>query len=411
MTSAPGAALQLPEIAAAVLEHLEGRSASLYAAMRVCRAWFHAGARILWRRPTARAFRRVAPARRHFYAHFVTTLSPWHSSDQCLAHLPLPALRDLGLQRRAWGWRYAAMLRHIGPRLARLSCDFGADVLHELWARPPRALRGLELNRDWRRADQDSVDGLTLWFAAHPLPQLRRLQLHHTLLTSNRQLERVVQLFAQHEQLQLLHIDGDDDGHPRLSRAALVAVSQMRPPPYQRLHDLRIAIESSAVPLLVGLLPALARLSIVVDDDAHAVLPAVAQLTALRLLVVKLAPEAEVAPDDLLALRKLARLCFFSLRGGRAAAAAAVTDSHHQQLWASLPHLQTLTYWVAGAAAPRLLATIGERCRKLRMLELGGEHCIGSAVQQLHPSAVPLFPALDWLKVGRFNVGAVPPVK
>ncbi len=336
----------------------------------------------------------AVPARRQFYANMITELTTWREVD-FLEDLQLPLLRVLGLSRSVWGTRYPAMLRHIGPHLEGLSCTFDGDVLQGLCERHPSALRWLQLRSDWAGTSTADAEGLLRWIAERPLPLLRRLQLEGIIFTSPRQLEQAMYTLAQHAQLQRLRIDSS---HLRVRGPALDAMTQMRPPAFPHLRYLHVAVESSAVPNLVRMLPHLSWLSLAAVVDAHAALPAVATLVALRSLAVAFMPQTDLAPADLLALKALAQLRELELRGGRA---LAVGEDHLQQLLVKLGNLHTLIYWVEVFDSPFLLTAIGRSCRQLRRLELWGEYSLGLAMSSC--TARPCFPELEFLKVGCFT--------
>jgi hypothetical protein len=443
-------ALHLPEIVYAVLQHLhddENRPA-LCAAIRVNRTWFAAGIDMLWSEPSRDALSCVATTtRRQFYADRITTA--YNIPAEVVAdglRLPRLWLRRMLPSSRAEDdegivdvdVEYARQLRFVpGPPavLEELRCDLTPALLRRLGdpATLPllARLRALTLlnyvGAGSGGGGRASLENFVDWLAQPsfpPLPALRALCIDKLPCSDAAVMDRAFGLFAHWPGLQKLelkkrvpplqlatvrrvlsspvtkNVDGKASGDERDDDDVILRRTAR---PFEHLRVLEIAAESEAVPALAGVLSSITQLKL----DAHGphpVLPAVAALTRLRSLSVRLAEGSYMTASQLLSLCSLTQLRALSLSCGSGGDGGVPVDCR-RGLVTALGALGSLGKLVIAFDVPsslELLAQIGRACQRLHTLVLLGTLSLGGACADSNCEG-PVFPQLQKLVVRRLQ--------
>jgi hypothetical protein len=381
-----------------IFEDLRGL-ASLGAAARVCRAWFHAAVPVLWRAPQSTAFASVSGAdglRRQFYARHVRQLIVGDTED--LAAWFFPAVTELyydfhhrGLDEK----RLQHLLACCGPTL--VAVEIGADC-RKFYA---------YITLDGRQFE-DLLRPAALALVA-TRPGLRRF------FTSCIVLDEDVEMLAASPVTPPATTIATTTATAAPANQAIAPLQpQPQPPPqpfFGQLRALSLSIFAAHVPTLVALLDAhtaVSALSLRVLSAGASVSfwGALGWLASLRELCVDFVrPLAFSTAADFLELGRLPR----ELRALRVlvgecpeSAPAAVTVAEHwRAVAARLPRLEALCLYVRGQLRGDVLRVLGEEWRGLRELRLPYVPCDLTELDR--STATVLFPCLRELDVDTFT--------
>jgi hypothetical protein len=376
--------LRLPELRGPVFEHLD--VPSLAAVVRVNKAWFAAGAPLLWRNATVSGLRAVAPARIPIYDNAVVSLdiNVMPGSVGTEMQSPPPPFDD--------AWRL--------PHLTKLHCEYVSALSALVIAVPvvqrcaatlkvvvfDESLMLLMMGERTKRADLAAVRrrnrDSAFWAALARCKRLSKLCLIMPLT----------------------------DAAVEQARAAIVRDGGARPPPFfAPLTRFEGQVKTEAVPALCALLPNLTHLRLAVDEcvipfPIHALLARLPRLQVLALLgdMQTTAPDyADVSdkdfegdPDTTHApnMRKL-YMQFPEL--DRTFSGTATPRQFLRALLPKMPALQELDLAYSDSVPQSIFMLVGELATNLVTLAFG---VTLNLLPLASATTCPLFPKLRKLK-------------
>ncbi|KAI9799228.1 MAG: hypothetical protein M1826_005543 [Phylliscum demangeonii] len=387
-------ALQLPDILLKVLEYLADDVPSLLSAILVDKTWAEEGTNVLWRKRPVDHLAAIPDSRRQLYAGKIYTLSFAGDDEsayhEVFRHLRFPRLKRLTVD--AYRPRNHGKLwigQYLQPSLESFEFyggDLAEELLDVLALQCPR-LRKITIDNPGDRLDPERFlqflknrkSLVSLDFVAGMDHLVTKDMLCY--LASRDNLERLVlgKLFG------LADIEAAFEGNPT---------------PFKHLRDLRLRLESNAVPALVSAVRSVTELSLEIEDDRCRVLPAIASMKDLCSLEVmfrqnEALPSAEIA--TLQALTQLRKLILQPwVPGEKTLQALTLTDEDFIQLVTKLPHLRRLTFQAQCNLSVAVLHALSASCPSLACCELLGSY----ELQALDAERVPLFPNLRLLDLG-----------
>jgi hypothetical protein len=334
---------RLPELCAAVLEHLDQRS--LYAASRVCRDWAAIGLKLLWRDVSQRAL--LSLLSRTLWSSMKCTgavrrlsVDAAHLPDVCLRTYSFPRLQHLALQLYhvdAYAYRVVHLLKRYGPELKSL----------ELTLVPYQGGGGVGAATAAAAAADAAIgphqSGMDIVAALAHCPNLRSLRVAASL-------------------------PWPDDDAPGL----MLNIAQTGA--FRQLRAFAASTRAACVPALLATMPLVEQLELSVSGGSAGVFGAVAQLGgSVRRLRLMLGNDGRLMVRDLLALDRLWRLEELHVYGNNwqdQNPARAVSDRELAALVAGMPHLREWNVRCPLLLSPTAYTVIGAHCRQLQRLSL-----------------------------------------
>jgi hypothetical protein len=341
--------LRLPELLAEVFRHLDRRALS--AAVRVNRTWAAAGVRVLWRYPTRKALDALPAKRCAAY-------------DAAIRHIELRVMLKRQ-PKKAWTL----------PRLERLTL-----VYRQLEAERPAMQAALQ--RHAQRLTHVAIDSVDS--RKHGFPQ----RCARAALAGSELLAHI----AACRRLTYLQLDMS------IGRDTLLDFVRQVEQPFPCLATLRACVEAAALPVLLGVLPHVAKLCLTVfcvPPSAQGVFACLSSARQVRQLEV--AGVFPVSGRDIICL---AGLCELEALRIAVRCLQFASDQELASVLSGLRHLRELQLpWARGLSRTAYILA-GKLCRRLTHLELRALCDLGYSSG--HHSG-PLFPFLETLSMRAFQ--------
>ena len=392
-------ALQLSETLLKILEYLADDKASLCSAILVNHNWAEEGTNVLWRYPPVAALASVPPGRRQIYAGKIYALV-FMGDDDGIQHasfkdLRFPRLKSVDIdfyhgdnEAKLWIGQY------LQPSLERFFLYGGnvaEDFLDLLESHCPRLQKVLIEQID---NPLDPEHFLAFLKSCKSLVSMSFETGMDNVLT-----DKVLFYLAGRENVETLGIG-------KLLRYAVIEdILQKIEKPFEHLQQLKVRLESSAVPSLVLVVKSIVRLVLEIEDDEHQVLQNIASMENLKSLEVIFCCSQEILPADIMALQSLNDLRKLVIQPAHKQELQAfrLTDEDIDRLTSSLRQLQHLSFQVQSNATMLAIKSIGEHCKLLNTCELLGSY----DMQALKDFRAPIFPEIEELELDSAEVEQV----
>ncbi|KAF2860711.1 hypothetical protein K470DRAFT_270549 [Piedraia hortae CBS 480.64] len=404
------------EIQRAIIESVADENGTLFKLMFVCKDWATAATDVLWRKPILRHFKALPQSRKQHYANKFKTLSIFsdeaHDWLRETGGLSFPRLKELKVRNSALDeitsnsdddemffltppYSKMQMARHFEPCIHRFAQS--SLTIFEYCGGPPSVetmalisanCRGLKVFVMEDTPKALTVDKSLAIFG--PLGNLKELDIDAGT-NSHVYGDKFFSLLSQRSSLQILRINFLMDS-TTLQRLAFRSGTS-----FPNMKELLLRTHSLDVRYIPQIMKNLTELELYLVDTPRGVFETLRDMTKLRKLWITFCTESSIWPVNLTGLKNLKDLESLQFNDNTRdgiVTGKALVDKHLIELAAALPKLHGITLQIQHARfSHQSLEELGQSCRKLEWIDLGGTFDLHS----FRSRTVPAFPRLDSL--------------